>query len=129
MDHRRAIFVVCSVLFFLVFLGFLRQPQVSTRPRTQRPIATRVISTSRNFQHSAHCPDRMDGLIRSHEPEARFEGAHSVANKAAAFERINRSSLSLRFSRRNRASSSRSVLVSPPSPLPASRSSCFTHSE
>ena len=71
----------------------------------------------------------MDDLIRFHEPEERFEGAPSVANQAAAFERISRSSLSLRFSRRNRESSSRSVLVSPPSPLPASRSSCLTHSE
>jgi hypothetical protein len=71
----------------------------------------------------------MDGLIRFHEPEERFEGAPSDANQAAAFERISRSSLSLRFSRRNRESSSRSVLVSPPSPLPASRSACLTHSE
>ena len=55
----------------------------------------------------------MDGLIRFHEPEERFEGAPSVANQAAAFERISRSSLSLRFSRRNRESSSRSVWTYP----------------
>jgi hypothetical protein len=71
----------------------------------------------------------MDGLVRFHEFEERFEGAPSVANQAAAFERISRSSLSLRFSRRSRASSSRSVLLNPPSPLPVSRSSCFTHRE
>src|SRR6185312_14438437 len=101
----------------------------STSPCTQRSITPGVVTASRNLQHSAHCPDRMDGLIRFHELEERFEGAPSVANQAVTYERISRSSLSLRFSRRNRESSSRSVLVSPPSPLPASRSSCLTQSE
>jgi hypothetical protein len=47
--------------------------------------------------------------------------------EAAAFERISRSSLSLRFSRRNRGSSSRSAEVNPPSPWPASRLACSSH--
>jgi hypothetical protein len=76
MDHRRAIHATRSAMYLL---DFLRQPQVSTGPRTHRPIAPRVIPTSRNSQHSAHCPDRMGGLIRLHEPEERFEGAPSVA--------------------------------------------------
>lgn len=71
----------------------------------------------------------MGGLIRLHEPEERFEGAPSVANQAAAFERISRSYLSLRFSRRSLVSSSRSALVKPPSPLPPSRASCLIHRE
>jgi hypothetical protein len=69
------------------------------------------------------------GLVHLHEPEERFEVPLSVANQAAAFDRISRSSFSLRFSRRNRDSSSRSAVVNPPSPLPASRLSCRTHSE
>jgi hypothetical protein len=71
----------------------------------------------------------MSGLIRLHEPEERFEVLLSVANQAVAFERISRSSFSRRFSRRSLLSSSRSALVSPPSPLPASRASCLTHKE
>jgi hypothetical protein len=47
----------------------------------------------------------MGGLVRLHEPEERFEVPLSVANQAAAFERISRSSFSLRFSRRNRDNS------------------------
>jgi hypothetical protein len=48
------------------------------------------------------------------EPEGRFEGVLSVANQAAAFDRISRSSLSLRFSRRNRMSSSMRILRDSP---------------
>src|SRR5882672_2688520 len=67
--------------------------------------------------------------VRLHESEERFGFAElSLANQAAAFERISRSSLSWRFSRRNRLSSARSSVVSPPSPRPASRASCLTHS-
>src|SRR5207244_9079271 len=113
----------------MYLLDLLSQPQISTRSWAHWPLAPGVVPASPNLQHAAHCPDRMDGLVRFHEFEERFEGAPSVANQAAAFERISRSSLSLRFSRRSRASSSRSVLLNPPSPLPVSRSSCFTHRE
>mgnify|MGYP003489111269 len=69
----------------------------------------------------------MGSLIHLHEPEERFEGPFSVANQAAAFERMSRSSFSRRFSRRNRINSSRSELERPPL-LPESRSECLTQS-
>jgi hypothetical protein len=71
----------------------------------------------------------MGGLIRFHEPEERFEFPLSVANQAAAFERISRSSVSLRFSRRSRADSSLYAVVSPPSRLSTSRFACLVLSE
>lgn len=74
-------------------------------------------------------PTEWGGLVRSHEPEERFEVLPSVANQAAAFERISRSSFGRRFSRRSLVRSSRSALVGPPSPLPLSRAACFTHVE
>ena len=66
-------------------------------------------------------------LVIAHEPEP-FGGIAFVsrANQAAAFERISRSTLSWRFSRRSRLSSSRSAVVRPPSPRPALRSDCAT---
>jgi len=89
-----------------------------------------VEAALRELQHSAHDPYRMGGLIGFHEPEERFGVALlSFANQAAAFDRISRSSLSLRLSRRSRVSSSRSAVVSPPSPRPASRSACRTQRE
>jgi hypothetical protein len=70
----------------------------------------------------------MGGLVRLDESEERFGVAVlSFANQAAAFERISRSSLSWRFSRRSRVSSWRSAVLSPPSPRPTSRSVCLTH--
>ena len=57
----------------------------------------------------------MGGQVRPHEPEERFEVALSVVNQAAAFDKVSRSSLSRRFSRRSRLSSSRSLVVRPPS--------------
>src|SRR5260370_810469 len=51
----------------------------------------------------------------------------SVANQAAAFESISRSSRSTRFSRRNRLSSSRSAVVSPSLRRPSSSPACLTH--
>src|SRR5450631_1237385 len=105
------------------------QRQIRSISFAHRSIQPRIESTSRYMQQSAHDPDRVGGLVHLHEPEERFEVPLSVANQAAAFDRISRSSLSLRFSRRNRDSSSRSAVVNPPSPLPASRLSCRTHSE
>src|SRR6266404_596051 len=103
------------------------QRQVRSISFAHRPIQPGIESASRNMQQSAHDPDRVGGLVHLHEPEERFEVPLSVANQAAAFDRISRSSLSLRFSRRNRDSSSRSTEVNPPSPLPASRLACLTH--
>jgi transposase-like protein len=110
-------------------LDLRHQCQVPTFSITHRSIQPCVKRTSRNLQQSAHHPDRVGGLVRLHEPEERFEVPLSVANQAAAFERISRSSLSLRFSRRNRDNSSRSGVVRPPSALPPSRCACLTHNE
>src|SRR5579863_2253543 len=73
-------------------------------------------------QHPAHRGNCIHGLIRVHEVERR-DGTEpvSVANQAAAFESIPRSSRSPRCSRRSRLSSSRSAVVSP-SPRRASSS-------
>src|SRR5712671_649385 len=109
-------------------LDLARQRQVRPISLTHRSIQPRIESASRNLQQSAHDPDRVGGLVHLHEPEERFEVPLSVANQAAAFERISRSSFNLRTSRRNRDSSSRSAVVNPPSPLPASRLPCRTHS-
>src|SRR5690606_30751729 len=86
-----------------------------------------VVAAGGNAQQPSHGRDRVLGLVRLHEPERRFGvDAVSSANQAAAFFRISRSSRSTRFSRRNRASSSRSELVSPSSRRPSSRSAWRT---
>src|SRR5579871_2134741 len=125
-DHRRAVHAPRAAMDRL---DLARQIQVHPSSRAPRPLEPGVEPAPRDLQHSAHDPDRMGGLVGSYESEERFEVPLSCANQAAAFERISRSSLSLRFSRRSRLSSSRSALVKPPSPLPASRASCFNHSE
>src|SRR5690606_19429243 len=104
------------------------QFQVPPPPCAHRSIQPRVEPAPRDIQQSAHHPHRVGGLVHLHEPEERFEGPLSVANQAAAFERISRSSFNRRFSRRSRVSSSRSGLVRPPSPLPPSRAACLIHS-
>ena len=109
-------------------LDLCRQRQIRPISIAHRSIQPPIEPASRNLRQSAHDPDRMGGLVRLHEPEERFEVALSVANQAAAFERISRYSFSLRFSRRSRANSSRSGVVRPPSPLPVSRFACRTHS-
>ena len=69
----------------------------------------------------------MMGLIHAHELED-LPGTVpvSLANQAAAFFKISRSSRSWRFSRRSRRSSSRSTVVRPSSRRPSSRSACRT---
>jgi len=71
----------------------------------------------------AHRRDPITGLIRTHELE-RGDGREpvSVANQAAAFDKISPSSPRMRFSRRSRPSSSRSAVVSPSLRRPSSRS-------
>src|SRR5580658_2489560 len=125
MNVRRAVGPARAPMNRLDLAG---EPQILSLTRAHRSIAPCIEPAPRYSQQSAHKPDRVGGLVRFHEPEERFEVPLSVANQAAAFERISRSSFSLRFSRRSRDSSSRSVLVKPPSPLPASRASCLTHS-
>jgi hypothetical protein len=73
------------------------------------------------LQQPAHHTHRKGAVVRLHEFEEPFAfGVVSCANHAAAFARISRS-------RRSWRSSSRSLVVRPPSPLPASRSACLTH--
>src|SRR5207244_2401561 len=107
-----------------------RDPDIDPPPSGHRALLPSIEAARGHFKQPAHDPYRVGGLVRLHESEERFGVAgFSVANQAAAFARISRSSLSLRFSRRSRVSSSRSAVVSPPSPLPRSRASCLTHSE
>src|SRR5439155_24842755 len=107
-----------------------RERDIGPLPSRHRALVPSIEAARGHFKQSAHNPYRVGGLVRLHESEERFGVAgFSVANQAAAFARISRSSLSLRFSRRSRVSSSRSAVVSPPSPLPRSRASCLTHRE
>src|SRR5213078_2153902 len=89
------------------------------------PLHPCIVATGGDTQQLAHGGDRVTCLVIAHEPEP-FAGIAFVsrANQAAAFERISRSTLSWRFSRRSRLSSSRSAVVRPPSPRPALRSDC-----
>src|SRR5262249_37829480 len=83
----------------------------------------RIVATGGDTQQPTHAGNRIVRLVIAHELEP-FRGIVFVsrANQAAAFDRISRSSLSWRFSRRSRLSSSRSAVVRPPSPRPALRS-------
>ena len=121
---RRSIRVARASLYRF---DFRRQDQIRSGPMAHRAILPRIEPAPQDPQQAAHRPNRMGGLVRLHEPEERFEVPLSVANQAAALDRISRSSWCLRFSRRRRDNSSRSALVSPPSPLPASRCACFSH--
>src|SRR5207247_4748503 len=77
--------------------------------------------------HAAHHVDLVNGLVVRHEPEdlGGFESV-SLANQAAAFRKISRSSRRTLFSRRSLLSSSRSSVVSPSERRPSSRSACLT---
>src|SRR6476469_906316 len=102
-----------------------QQHRIAARPLRLVSLRPRIVATGGDTQQPAHGGDRIGGLVLAHEPES-FGGIVFVsrANQAAAFDRISRSSLSWRFSRRSRLSSSRSAVVSPPAPRPASRADC-----
>src|ERR1700674_1862221 len=104
------------------------QCRIGARPRRGSPFLPGVVATGRDFQYAAHGGDPVAGLIRVHELERR-DGTEpvSVANQAAAFDSISRSSRSTRFSRRSRLSSSRSAVVRPSLRTPPSRPACLTH--
>src|SRR5271157_2506693 len=86
-----------------------------------------VEATGRHAQQATHHLHRIGGLVRHHESEERFGITMlSCANQAAAFERISRSCVNRRISRRSRVSSSRSPVVRPPSPPSLSRSARLT---
>src|SRR6266849_207940 len=99
-----------------------REFRVGARPRRWRPLTPRIVAAGGDGQHPAHRGNPVDGLIRVHELERR-DGTEpvSVANQAAAFDSISRSS------RRNRLSSSRSAVVSPSLRRPSSSPACLTH--
>src|SRR5271169_6298026 len=94
----------------------------------RRPLEPRIVAAGGDSQHPAHGGNPVHGLIRAHELERR-DGTEpvSVANQAAAFDKISRSSRSIRFSRLSRVSSSRSLLVSPSLRSPMSSWTCLTH--
>src|SRR6266853_3424761 len=103
------------------------QGDILERPLRQRALIPGIKTARRNSEQSAHQSYRKIGLVRFHESVEGFVfGATSCANQAAAFDRISLSSLSWRTSRLSFVSSSRSALVKPPSPRPASRSACLT---
>jgi len=96
-------------------------------PYGDHPPVSSVVPAGGDFQHSAHRADREHGLVRVYEEEDRFDFfSVSCANQAAAFDRIFRSSFSRAFSRRRRASSSRSSVFRPSVRVPSSRSGCLT---
>src|SRR5260370_37106591 len=105
-----------------------REFRVGARPRGGRPLTPRIVAAGGDGQHRAHRGNPVFGLIRVHELERR-DGTEpvSVANQAATFESISRSSRSTRFSRRKRLSSSRSAVVSPSLRRPSSSPACLTH--
>src|SRR5713101_4556970 len=105
-----------------------RKSSIGPRACGRRPLAPRIVAAGGDSQYSAHRGNPVNGLIRVHQLERR-DGTEpvSVANQAAAFASISRSSRSPRFSRRNRLSSSRSAVVSPSLRRPSSSPACLTH--
>src|ERR1019366_9360716 len=95
--------------------------------RRWRPLPPCIEAAGGDAQHPAHRRGSITGLIRTHELERR-DGTEpvSVANQAAAFDKISRSSRRTRFSRLSRVSSWRSSVVSPSLRRPSSRSACAT---
>ena len=69
------------------------QPHVLHGARRGRPPMPRVEPARRDFEHAAHCSNRMHGLMRRYESEDFFGVVlASLANQAVAFARISRSS-------------------------------------
>src|SRR5437870_5282076 len=94
-------------------------------PRRDRARAPRVESGAGHLQDGAQTLHREVGLLLQDEGEPH---PCSLTKKAVAFFRMSRSICSRFTSRRSRASSSRSSVVSAPArPRPASTSACRTH--
>src|SRR6266851_1230181 len=91
-----------------------REFRVGARPRRGRPLTPRIVAGGGDSQHPAHRGNPVIGLIRVHELERR-DGTEpvSVANQAAAFDSISRSS--------------RSAVVSPSLRRPSSSPAYWTH--
>ena len=89
-------------------------------------LSPRVVTAVRDLQYAAKNRDRELGLVIPHEPEDPSGIVPvSLANQAAAFDKMSRSILSCLFSRLKRRSSSFSVLVRPSFLSPASSSACL----
>src|SRR5229473_2082440 len=88
--------------------------RVGARPCRRRPLAPRIVAAGGDGKHPEHRGNPVYGLIRVHELERR-DGTEpvSVANQAAAFDSISRSS--------------RTAVVSPSLRRPSSSPACLTH--
>ena len=93
-------------------MDFGDQRGIGHGPHRGRTLHPCVIAAGGDIQDAAHHSNGVTGPVLAHELEP-FGGITSVsrANQAAAFERMSRSNLSWRFSRRRRLSSSRSTVV------------------
>src|SRR5438445_5553672 len=92
--------------------------------RRHRPRAPRIESGAGHLQDGTQAPHREVGLLLQDEGEPH---PCSLTKKAVAFFRMSRSICNRFTSRRSRASSSRSSVVSAPArPRPASTSACRT---
>src|ERR1019366_3106596 len=101
--------------------------RVRSAARRGRPLPPCIEAAGGDAQPPAHRRGSITGLIRTHELERRDGTAPvSVANQAAAFDKISRSSRRTRFWRLSRVSSWRSSVVSPALSRPSSRSACAT---
>ena len=108
----------------------LQQRRIGDGVRRGRPPPPGVKAGLGRAEHARHHRDREEGLVRAHELEDP-DGIAPVsrANQAAARERMSRSTRSCLFSRRSRASSSRSATLNPStfsSRRPSSWSACAT---
>ncbi len=126
LDARRAVRAAASGVDGLDHVG---QDLVLQRAQGLRPGPTGVEAAPADAEDAGHRGDVEAGLLSFREPVHRHRvRAVSPTNKADAFTKISRSSVSTRTWRRRRASSSRSLVVRPSVRRPASRSARFTHS-
>lgn len=87
-----------------------------------------VVALLGDLEQPCHRRNGPAGPVRSHESVPPLGGTApvSLTNQAAACERMSLSIFSCRTSRRSRANSCRSAVVSPSWRTPASRSACAT---
>lgn len=79
-------------------LGY--EKSIVCRSLRYRPFQPRVVSAARDAEHAAQCRKWEHGLVIPHEPEDPSGIVPvSLANQAAAFDKMSRSSLSCLFSR------------------------------
>ena len=108
-------------------LNAIAKQQVTLPTLRRRAFAPGIVAARGDLEHTAEHGNGVVGLIRLHESEDLFGTAFvSLANQAAAFERISASSFKRLFSRRRSVSSLCSSVVKPSSRRPESRSSCLS---